>query len=144
MRLPGWVSPAASGALFAVGLTLAGMTDPARVIGFLDVTGAWDPSLAFVMIGAIGVHALLYRLIARRRAPLFDTAFHPPASKKVDGKLVAGAALFGVGWGTAGYCPGPGLASLTSAPAAVFVAAMAAGFLLHGRDVRDVEGRKLA
>jgi uncharacterized membrane protein YedE/YeeE len=123
--------PAASGAIFAAGLVLAGMTKPEKVIAFLDVGGRWDPGLAFVMVGAIAVHAVLYRVIKRRSAPLFDAKFHTPTNTKVDGKLVAGAALFGVGWGLAGYCPGPGLAALTSAPAAVFVAAMAVGFLAH-------------
>jgi uncharacterized membrane protein YedE/YeeE len=126
-----WLFPAASGALFAIGLAVSGMTDPAKVIGFLDVTGDWNPSLAFVMVGAIAVHALLFRLVSRRQAPLFDSAFHEPPTRQVDGKLVAGATLFGVGWGIAGFCPGPGLASLGSVPGAVFVASMALGFLLH-------------
>jgi uncharacterized membrane protein YedE/YeeE len=125
-----WALPAASGALFAAGLTLSGMTRPSKVIGFLDVSGAWDPSLAFVMVGAIAVHFVLLRLTRHRRAPLFDRAFRAPGTTRVDTRLLVGAALFGIGWGTVGYCPGPSLVAMTSAPAGVFVLAMALGFML--------------
>ncbi|MEW5852588.1 MAG: DUF6691 family protein [Myxococcota bacterium] len=127
------VTAFAGGLLFGVGLLVSGMTEPAKVTGFLDVSGAWDPSLALVMLGAIGVHAVAYRLIRRRPAPLFESTFHVPTRKDVDGKLLAGAAIFGVGWGLAGYCPGPGLTSLAggSATSAVFVATMVAGMLLQ-------------
>lgn len=120
-----------AGALFGAGLLLAGMTDPARVLGFLDVTGAWDPSLAFVMVGAIGVHAIGYRLVTRRHRPLLDAGFHVPPPCAIDGKLVGGAAIFGVGWGLAGFCPGPALVAAASgaSSALVFVAAMAVGML---------------
>ncbi len=119
------------GALFAVGLAISGMTDPARVLGFLDITGAWDPSLAFVMIGAIGVHAPLAYLISKRRAPLLAPAFAPLA-KIVDARLIVGAAIFGAGWGIAGYCPGPAIVSLVGGSLAgvAFVAAMVAGMWL--------------
>jgi hypothetical protein len=124
-----------AGALFGLGLGVSGMTHPAKVQSFLDVTGAWDPSLAFVMVGAIAVHFVLFRLILRRRAPLFDTRFHVPTRRDVDLRLLGGAALFGVGWGLVGQCPGPALTNLaTFAPTAfVFVAAMATGMLIQRR-----------
>jgi uncharacterized membrane protein YedE/YeeE len=128
-----------AGALFALGLALGGMTIPARVTGFLAVGGTWDPSLAFVMIGAIAVYAPLLRLIRRRGAPLLAERFHWPAATAIDARLIAGAAIFGVGWGLSGYCPGPALASLAAggAPVAVFVAAMLAGIALGRRLARD-------
>src|SRR5262245_52978645 len=104
-----------SGALFAVGLVISGMTQPAKVIGFLDFAGAWDASLAFVMVGALAVHLVAYRIVARRTAPVFANAFEIPTATAVDRRLVWGAAIFGVGWGLAGYCPGPVLVSLGSA-----------------------------
>jgi uncharacterized membrane protein YedE/YeeE len=119
-----------SGALFALGLSLSGMTEPARVIGFLDLTGAWDPSLAFVMAGAVSVYALLYRLIrTRTEQPLLDHEFHVPLRGRVDVKLLLGAALFGAGWGLAGLCPGPAIVALGAGKleAALFVLAMVAG-----------------
>lgn len=119
------------GALFAVGLVISGMTDPAKVRGFLDITGAWDPSLAFVMIGAIGVHAPIAYVIAKRRAPVLAQAFAPLA-KVIDSRLIVGAAIFGAGWGIAGYCPGPAIVSLLggSLAGAAFVAAMVGGMWL--------------
>lgn len=122
---------AISGLLFAFGLGVAGMTDPAKVIGFLDVAGSWDPSLAFVMGGAMGSYALLRRLIHRRSRPVFAPAFPALGKSRVEGRILLGAGLFGVGWGIAGYCPGPALVSASSgATAALFVAAMVAGMLL--------------
>jgi uncharacterized membrane protein YedE/YeeE len=123
------IAALAAGALFGLGLGVSGMTLPAKVRGFLDVTGDWDPTLALVMVGAIGVHFVLFRLILRRRAPLFDSRFHVPTRRDIDVRLVGGSALFGVGWGLSGQCPGPALTNLaTGAPTAlVFVAAMAAG-----------------
>jgi uncharacterized membrane protein YedE/YeeE len=124
-----WVVAFATGALFAIGLVLSGMTAPAKVVGFLDVGGAWDPTLAFVMAGAIAVHAPIARLARRLRAPLFAPRFHGPAHAAIDPALIAGAAVFGVGWGLSGYCPGPALVSLGAGalPVLVFVAAMIAG-----------------
>lgn len=122
-----------AGALFALGLALSGMTEPARIIRFLDVTGDWDPSLAFVMGGAVCTYALLYRLIVGKlERPLVADEFHLPARAKPDAKLVIGAALFGVGWGLAGLCPGPALVALGALKreAALFVVAMAAGTFL--------------
>jgi uncharacterized membrane protein YedE/YeeE len=130
-----------AGALFALGLALGGMTIPARVTGFLAIGGAWDPGLAFVMIGAIAVHAPLLWLIRWRRAPLLAERFHWPTATAIDARLVAGSAIFGVGWGLSGYCPGPALVSLAAggAPVAVFVAAMLAGVAL-GRRLARVPG----
>jgi uncharacterized membrane protein YedE/YeeE len=121
------------GLLFGFGLILSGMTDPGKVIGFLDVAGNWDPSLAFVMAGAIGVHFVAHRLVLRRTAPLFDDRFHMPTRRDIDPRLLGGAGLFGVGWGLGGYCPGPALVSAAAAllPALVFDAAMTAGMLLE-------------
>lgn len=117
-----------TGALFAAGLVLGGMTQPSKVLGFLDLFGAWDPSLALVMGGALLIHAPLYHLIRRRRAPLLEAKFHIPTRRDLDPRLITGAALFGVGWGLGGYCPGPGLASLVSGTEPlVFVAAMIIG-----------------
>lgn len=119
----------AAGLIFSVGLGLSGMTRPEKVLGFLDLTGDWDPSLAMVMVGAIGVHALALRVILRRSRPLTDAAFHLPTQRQISAPLVAGAALFGVGWGLGGFCPGPAITSaVTLAPSALlFVAAMCAG-----------------
>jgi uncharacterized membrane protein YedE/YeeE len=123
------VSAFAAGALFAGGLGISGMTLPDKVIGFLDVTGQWDASLAFVMIGALSVHVVCSRLILRRATPIFGGVFSIPTRRDIDGRLVAGAAIFGLGWGLGGYCPGPVLTSLVTLTAAplIFVAAMAAG-----------------
>jgi uncharacterized membrane protein YedE/YeeE len=127
------LSAFAAGALFAVGLGVSGMTLPSKVVGFLDVTRAWDPTLGFVMIGALATHTVLLRLILRRPGPIFGAIFQIPTRKDIDAKLVAGAALFGIGWGLGGYCPGPALASLvTLAPGVLLVvAAMAAGMVLQ-------------
>ncbi len=120
------------GAVFALGLVVSGMTDPHRVTAFLDVGGHWDPTLAFVMIGAIAVHAPLAYVIGRRRRPVFAPMFHLPQRAAVDVRLIAGAAVFGVGWGLSGYCPGPALVSLGTAatPVLVFVGAMLAGIAI--------------
>jgi uncharacterized membrane protein YedE/YeeE len=101
----------ASGLLFAIGLVLSGMTEPGRIMGFLDVVGVWDPSLLFVMVGAIGVFAPLYRLSLRRPRPMLAATFHVPGRATIDGRLLGGAALFGIGWGLSGFCPGPAVVS---------------------------------
>jgi uncharacterized membrane protein YedE/YeeE len=122
-----------SGVLFATGLAIGGMTKPAKVAGFLDFTGNWDPSLMFVMGGAVMAHALLYRLIRRRPTPLFTAAFSVPTRKDIDARLIGGAALFGIGWGLSGFCPGPAVTSLASgkAPVVIFVGAMLGGMYLY-------------
>ena len=109
------------------------MVLPSRVLGFLDIFGDWDPSLMFVLAGAVGTHSLLYRLIVRRKSPLMDVKFHLPTRIRVDWNLLLGAALFGAGWGVGGLCPGPAVASLATAYPSVllFFAAMLAGMLLH-------------
>lgn len=119
----------ASGLLFALGLGIAGMTQPSRVLGFLDVLGAWDPSLMFVMMGAIAVYMPVFWAARRVLAP----RLHLPTRKDIDVRLVAGSAMFGVGWGLGGYCPGPALVSLTTltGPALLFGVAMFAGMRLH-------------
>lgn len=126
-----WASLAA-GAIFGVGLGVAGMTQADKVIDFLDLTHQWDPSLAFVMIGAIGVHMALYTWILRGPSPLFADRFGIPTRQDIDARLVAGSALFGVGWALGGYCPGPGLVSLSSGTlnAVVFVIALTVGMAL--------------
>jgi uncharacterized membrane protein YedE/YeeE len=122
--------PFLAGLLFAVGLAIAGMTIPANVIGFLDVAGAWDPSLAFVMMGAIAVYATAYRLSHRMARPVLARAFAVVPAARIDRRLLVGSALFGVGWGLAGYCPGPALVSAATGAASTlgFVVAMLAGF----------------
>jgi len=122
-----------SGLIFALGLGISGMTQPAKVTAFLDFFGNWDPSLACVMIGAITVHAFLYRLIRHRSAPLFAATFSVPTRPDIDPRLVGGAALFGIGWGLGGFCPGPAVTSLASGHESVvlFVAAMVAGIYLY-------------
>lgn len=144
MRRAPWqlaVSALVSGLLFGAGLLVSGMTTPAKVIAFLDPFGAWDPSLAFVMGGAIGVHALAYRWIRRRPVPVIAERFETPAKRSIDGRLLGGAALFGIGWGLGGYCPGPSLVALaTLAPGVfVFVLGLVAGSLLVGDPARSSE-----
>jgi len=121
------------GLLFGVGLCVSGMTDPANIIAFLDVSGKWSPNLAGVMLGAIAVHASWLRLAARRGRATAESSLRPATAKRIDGALVGGAALFGIGWGMSGYCPGPAIVALGSgAPGTlVFVAAMVFGMMLR-------------
>lgn len=125
--------PFLSGLLFGAGLHVGGMTDPARVRGFLDLFGDWDPTLAFVMGGALIVMAIAWTIQKRMGHPWFADSFSLPTRQDLDGKLIGGAALFGIGWGIAGLCPGPGFAALAIEPvsAAIFVAAMFGGMALH-------------
>lgn len=120
-----------TGLLFGAGLAIGGMTHPAKVVGFLDITGRWDPTLIFVMAGAVLAYGVLYRLITRRAAPLLAPSFRLPTRRDIDARLVAGAALFGAGWGLGGFCPGPALTSLPTGAIEVltFVAAMATGMV---------------
>lgn len=115
-----------SGLLFAVGLGLSGMTRPSKVLGFLDVSSTWDPSLAFVMIGGIAVYSLGYYFSRKRSSPVLDDKFHVPQAAPLDRRLLIGAAIFGVGWGLGGYCPGPGIVAIPNAAGSTiaFVAAM--------------------
>ncbi|MDY7575457.1 YeeE/YedE family protein [Actimicrobium sp. CCI2.3] len=120
------------GLVFGLGLILSGMTDPTKVIGFLDLAGNWDPSLGLVMGGAVAVGLITFRFSARRTKAFLGDAMHIPTARQLDRRLVLGGITFGVGWGLAGYCPGPALASLASGgfQAVLFVAAMLAGMAL--------------
>jgi uncharacterized membrane protein YedE/YeeE len=127
------LSALASGALFGLGLAMSGMTDPRRVLGFLDVAGAFDPTLLFVLGGAVATTLVSFRFVLRRGNPVLADSFRLSALRHVDRTLLGGAAIFGVGWGLAGYCPGPALAGLgvLSPEATWFVPAMLAGMGLH-------------
>lgn len=122
-----------SGLVFGIGLILAGMVNPAKIIAFLDLAGRWDPSLAFVMAGAIFVGYLGYRYADGLSCSLLGEAMHLPAARRVDGRLIGGSALFGIGWGLGGFCPGPALVAITTAhpKVYVFVAAMLAGMAAY-------------
>ncbi len=118
-----------AGLVFGLGLITSGMADPAKVLGFLDLAGAWDPSLAFVMAGAITVGTIAFRVARRRTVSLLGAEMRLPAARDIDRRLVAGSLLFGIGWGMGGFCPGPALVALGMGEikALVFVAAMLAG-----------------
>ena len=122
-----------SGFIFGCGLILSGMTNPAKVVAFLDVTGAWDPSLALVMGGAMGVAGLAFAFARGRRASLTGAPLQIPQSRKIESRLVFGSLMFGVGWGLGGLCPGPALVALVDGPSGVpiFVAAMLVGMGVH-------------
>mgnify|MGYP001405753835 CR=1 FL=1 len=127
-----------TGLLFGLGLAIAGMTSPDKVLAFLDIAGQWDPSLAFVMGGAVITATPLFALARRRERPLAGAAFDQPLTSLIDNRLVAGSALFGIGWGLAGICPGPALVNLAIAPQATvaFVVSMVAGLLFSARFLR--------
>ncbi len=120
------------GITFSLGLGISGMTQPSKVIGFLNVTGPWDPSLLFVLLGSVIFHFITYRLIRRRQSPLFSAHWHVPTKRDLTPSLIVGSILFGIGWGLAGYCPGPAIASLASLDRRpiIFVVAMILGMLL--------------
>jgi uncharacterized membrane protein YedE/YeeE len=122
-----------AGLVFGLGLILGGMTNPAKVQGFLDLAGRWDPSLAFVMGGAVLVGFFAFRIAGKRHHTLLGTKIHLPGKGHLDRRLVLGSMLFGAGWGLAGYCPGPALASLASGGAKplIFVAAMVSGMAVY-------------
>ncbi|MDQ1196388.1 YeeE/YedE family protein [Agrobacterium sp. SORGH_AS 787] len=138
--IPQFSAALASGLIFGLGLSLSGMLNPARVQAFLDVFGHWDPSLAFVLGGAVLIAFIGVRVAKRMEHPVLDDRFHLPANQKIDAPLIIGSALFGLGWGLGGFCPGPAIASLSvasltgSAPQVVlFVVAMLIGMMLHDR-----------
>jgi uncharacterized membrane protein YedE/YeeE len=122
-----------AGVLFAAGLIIGGMTQPSKIIAFLDVAGDWDPSLAFVMLGAVGVHFVTYRLIMRRSAPIYSPKFLVPQRRDLTRSLIVGSAVFGIGWGLGGYCPGPGLVASGAGlgHALVFVGGVLLGHWLY-------------
>jgi uncharacterized protein len=127
------LSALASGLIFGIGIAISGMGNPAKVLNFFDVLGTWDPSLAFVMGGALVTAMIGYRVVfGRQQAPLFDTKFNLPTATTIDAKLVGGSALFGVGWGIAGFCPGGAIPALGFAPwpTALFLISMGGGILL--------------
>ena len=126
------IASLAAGCIFGFGLSLSGMLDPARVRGFLDVAGHWNPSLAFVLGGAVAVSAVGQVMARRLRAPLFHDRFEWPKTYPIDARLIVGSAIFGIGWGMAGLCPAPAVATLTLGlrPTAIFVSAMVVGMLL--------------
>lgn len=132
-----------AGVLFGIGLGISGMARPAKVLAFLDVAGAWDPTLAFVMIGAIGVHALAVLVAKRRAASLGGDTFRWSDLTAIDRPLVAGSALFGIGWGLGGYCPGPALLGAASGnvTAALFVVAMVLGMVIRHSSMRSAPAR---
>lgn len=121
-----------AGLVFGLGLIVSGMANPAKVLGFLDLAGAWDPSLVLVMAGAIAVAAIAFYIAGQRRVSLLGAALKLPTSRDIDRRLVGGSLLFGIGWGVAGFCPGPGLVALGmgEVKALVFVAAMLAGMAI--------------
>ena len=143
MRL---VSTYLIGLIFGLGIAISGMANPAKVLNFFDIAGTWDPSLAFVMGGAVVVAFIGYRIVLRRPAPILDAKFHLPDNPRIDARLLGGAALFGVGWGIAGFCPGGALPALGTGQidVFVFVAALIAGIfaakglmsLTHARTAR--------
>lgn len=122
-----------TGLLFGLGLILSGMTDPTKVTGFLDIAGAWNPSLMFVMGGAILVAMVAFRMAGTRTRTLLGGAMHLPTARQIDKRLILGGVIFGVGWGLAGYCPGPALASLATGGSKplVFVLAMLTGMAIY-------------
>lgn len=124
----------AVGFLFAIGLAVSGMTQPQKVIGFLNPWD-WDPSLLFVMVGAISVHAVAYLFVKKRASPLLDSNWHTPSRKDLTVRLILGSAIFGIGWGLGGYCPGPGVTSLATGDFRVilFVISMVAGMFIFKR-----------
>jgi uncharacterized membrane protein YedE/YeeE len=131
----GALIPLLCGALFGAGVCISGMVRPSKVLAFLDFGGAWDPSLLLVMAAALALHVIAWRLIKNRRAPRFGTAYPGPPSPVIDAKLVGGAALFGIGWGISGYCPGPAILSLLSGATSslVFVAAVTVSMVIYDR-----------
>ena len=126
------LSAFATGLIFGVGLIISGMTDPSKIVGFLDLTGSWDPSLAFVMGGAVVVGFIAFRLARRRQTAFLGGAIQLPTGRQIDRRLVFGSLAFGIGWGLAGYCPGPAVVSvgMGQEKAIVFAVAMVAGMAL--------------
>lgn len=132
------------GFIFAIGLGVSGMVRPEKVIGFLDFFGNWDPSLVFVMVGAILVHAVSYRFIKKNKSPILDNQWHVPTKIEITPALIFGSILFGIGWGLAGYCPGPAITSLATFQQSsfVFVLSMLVGMILFNVADKKIKMRK--
>ncbi|EMG51348.1 hypothetical protein WYI_22815 [Ochrobactrum sp. CDB2] len=128
-------SALASGAVFGFGLSMSGMLNPVRVQGFLDIFGVWDPSLAFVLGGAVVMAFIGVHITKRMQHPIFDDSFHVPTRRRIDAPLIIGSALFGLGWGIGGFCPGPALAALSMGlpQTVLFVIAMLVGMIIHDK-----------
>lgn len=143
MRYKELIAAFVVGLVFAVGLAVSGMTLPTKVIGFLDIFGEWDPALAFVMGGAVIVYAIGFRFVTRSDTPRFAPKFSIPTRKDITPRLLIGSAIFGMGWGLGGFCPGPALTSLSTGlpDVAVFVVAMLSGMYLFGIAERGLEKR---
>ena len=127
------ISAFAAGIVFGLGIAISGMANPAKVVNFFDIAGSWDPSLILVMGGALAVAAVGYRILfGAATKPVFDTSFHLPGTDRIDGRLVVGSALFGIGWGIAGFCPGGAIPALGIGfvPTAIFILAMLAGMFI--------------
>ncbi|MGK7930614.1 MAG: DUF6691 family protein [Microcystaceae cyanobacterium] len=133
-----------SGLLFGLGLSLSQMIDPQRVLGFLDIAGEWDSTLLFVLGGAVGVTVIMFRFILRLPQPIFADKFFLPTRKDIDLSLVIGAAIFGIGWGISGYCPGPAVTSLSlkSLNPILFITAFIIGSLFYQRYSQQIERKK--
>ncbi len=132
------------GFIFALGLAISGMTQPQKVIGFLDLFGHWDPSLIFVMAGAIFVHFFTYKWIRKRSSPLFSAQWHVPTNREITPALAIGSLLFGIGWGLSGFCPGPAITSLATLNSniIIFVASMLAGMAIFKQIDKKLKIRK--
>jgi uncharacterized membrane protein YedE/YeeE len=132
------------GFLFALGLGISGMTQPQKVVGFLDIFGSWDPSLIFVMLGAIAVHFITFKIVRRRTSPLFSPQWHVPTKTEITPALIIGGFIFGAGWGLGGLCPGPALTALASLELRpfLFVGSMLVGMLVFNQLDKQVKFRK--
>lgn len=140
------ISAFIAGAIFSIGLTVSGMSNPENVIGFLDIAGNWNPSLMLVLFAAVVVTGIGYRLAWKRAQPLFDEDFFVPTSRILDGRLMTGSAIFGIGWGLVGLCPGPALSSVVSGNSSiyVFIAAMIGGMIMQRNLTAFIDGQNKA
>jgi len=139
-RLKENVAAGIAGLIFGLGLVFTGMTQPQKVVGFLDLFGSWDPSLAFVMGGAVTFHLVTFHLVRRRQTPLFVNQWHVPTKTKITNSLMIGAILFGAGWGLSGFCPGPAITALVSLEPSVFIFV---GSMLSGMVIFKILDKKL-
>lgn len=120
-KIKEYIGPFVGGIIFAIGLALSGMTNPKKISGFLDLFGNWDPTLVFVMVGALIVHIIINKFISKRETPFFTKEFHIPTRKDIDARLIIGALIFGIGWAITGLCPGPALTSIVTGKTYVYV-----------------------